>query len=123
MMGRLTEWAMFRLSMVVLITVLSCETGFAQGDGASANEKMPNCRVFAADTRAPGTLSDGFCGGLVVGLSLADPATCLPTGVTNQQAVRVVVQYIDQRPARMHESFLKLTREALRLTWPCKAQR
>ncbi len=36
------------------------------------------------------------------------------------QEVRVVVAYIDARPARMHEPFIALALEALQKAWPCK---
>jgi hypothetical protein len=38
---------------------------------------------------------------------------------TNMQGVRIVLQYIDARPARLHENFNKLAAEALRQAWPC----
>ena len=44
--------------------------------------------------------------------------TCIPKGVTTNQITRVVIQYIDQRPARMHEGFMWLAAEAIRETWP-----
>jgi len=34
--------------------------------------------------------------------------------------VRVVVRYIEQRPGRMHENFLRLANEALTEAWPCR---
>jgi len=36
------------------------------------------------------------------------------------QEVRVVVAYIDARPARMHEPFIALALESLQKAWPCK---
>jgi hypothetical protein len=44
----------------------------------------------------------------------------IPDGVATGQMVRVVVSYIDARPARMHEPFKGLALEALRAAWPCK---
>jgi hypothetical protein len=44
----------------------------------------------------------------------------IPDGVTTGQEVRVVIAYIDARPARMHEDFRSLALEALRAAWPCK---
>ena len=38
----------------------------------------------------------------------------------DEQTVRVVVQYIDSRPERMHEDFKKLALEAMKAAWPCK---
>ena len=42
----------------------------------------------------------------------------MPLGVTREQAVGVVVQYIDGQPARMNENFVPLAIEALQATWP-----
>jgi Rap1a immunity proteins len=47
------------------------------------------------------------------------PRICLPREVTDEQIVKVVVQYIDSQPARLHEDFVLLAMEALRKTWPC----
>jgi hypothetical protein len=49
-------------------------------------------------------------------------ALCIdaPAGVLGGQAVKVVVAYIDARPARMHERFDRLALEAFRAAWPCK---
>jgi hypothetical protein len=35
--------------------------------------------------------------------------------------VRVVVAYIEARPARVHEDFRNLALEALREAWPCSS--
>ena len=40
--------------------------------------------------------------------------------VTLGQMVRVIVAYIDARPARVHEDFRLLALEALVDAWPCK---
>ena len=120
-MGVVFRGAMFRLSMIALIMALNCEVGFAE-DLNSANFVMKGCRLFASDQPSTGSVSEGVCSGLLGGLAYADPTICIPPRVTHYQTARVVVQYIDQRPNRTHESFLKLATEALRLTWPCKAQ-
>ena len=64
-----------------------------------------------------------FCLGIIVGISYmgrSDGTICVPVGVTREQAVRVVVEYIDGQPARMNENFVPLAIEALQATWPCK---
>jgi hypothetical protein len=45
---------------------------------------------------------------------------CQPTGANVGQTIRVVVAYIDQQPARMHEDFESLALEALQQAWPCR---
>jgi hypothetical protein len=47
---------------------------------------------------------------------------CPPKGSDRAQSIRVVVQYIDSRPARLHENFPDLAQEALRAAWPCNAK-
>ena len=118
---------MFRLAMIVLITAVSCGTGFAQGNPVySANDYMPACREFVSDSggaKQQYPFDRGWCGGFIAGIVFADVVNrmiCIPNGATYGQYVRVVVQYIDQRPARMHETFGKLATEALRSAWPCK---
>jgi hypothetical protein len=44
----------------------------------------------------------------------------IPDEVTLGQIVRVVVAYIDARPAEMHADFVQLALEALRTAWPCR---
>jgi len=118
------EGAMFRLLMIVLITALGCEAVVAETDSAAghtAKSLITSCRAFADDdSRSQAPFDDGFCGGVVVGLAYADPTICVPKGLAYRQSVRVVIQYIDERPSRMHESFVELATEALRSAWRCK---
>jgi hypothetical protein len=85
----------------------------------AANEAMEGCRFFLTDTRA--TLkqinAQGYCRGAVEALIVTK--YCPPEGVTIGQAVRVVVQYIDNQPSRLNEAFAILASEALQGAWPC----
>jgi hypothetical protein len=45
--------------------------------------------------------------------------SCKPEGVTNEQAVRVVIAYVEARPERMHEDMRSLAIEAFHHAWPC----
>ena len=59
--------------------------------------------------------------GLIFGEIYRDPPRlCVPNLVTREQTVRVVIAYIDARPARMHEDIRGLALEALINAWPCK---
>jgi hypothetical protein len=89
----------------------------------SANAMMPGCRSFLSNVvpNALGAFDEGQCSGVMEGLlTAADQIICVPAGVTRNQTIRVVVQYIDQRPQRMHERFATLAYEALKEAWPCK---
>jgi hypothetical protein len=66
---------------------------------------------------------EGECYGRISGVSdMAQLArwTCSPVGAKREQTLRIVVQYIDARPARMQERFTVLALEALKEVWPCR---
>lgn len=94
----------------------------------SANYVMSGCRSVASPvsfSKIRESKEDhyrmGFCSGIIVGLSYSGKSygICFPAGATSQQAVNVIVQYIDGRPKRMNENFMSLSVEALRAAWPC----
>jgi hypothetical protein len=59
--------------------------------------------------------------GLVDAAYLQPPSPfCVPDDATNGQMVRVVVNYIDRHPEKMHMPFTHLAAEALLKAWPCK---
>ena len=106
--------------VLVAAIVTSCAASFAEEDFRSANATMPGCREAEKYDSPAGAFKRGRCMGTVSTLIDVDPTICVPSGVTNFQAVRVVVKYIDGRPARLHENFKVLAGEALRAAWPCK---
>jgi hypothetical protein len=65
----------------------------------------------------------GLCIGTIDGIFYVDKKICPPpkgNAINLGQIGRVVVQYIDNHPARMHEDFKKLALEAMRAAWPCQ---
>jgi hypothetical protein len=115
-----------RLSLcgIVLIAALMLSGGAAiaatyQSD--TANYVMPGCRTYVSEPPIQGDLfKTGWCAGLVAGLVFTATGSCIPPEATKSQTVRVVLQYIDARPSRMHEDFTTLALEALKAAWPCK---
>jgi hypothetical protein len=96
---------------------LTCEGAFAE-DSLSADSKIVACRNYVSNSKDDLFLQ-GYCAGAVEALVEFAAGACAPKGATNIQAVRIVVQYIDARPARLHENFNKLAAEALRKVWTC----
>jgi hypothetical protein len=45
---------------------------------------------------------------------------CFPHGVTPDQAARVVVKWLGDHPARLHEDAVKLVVDALKENFPCR---
>jgi hypothetical protein len=101
---------------IIAALTLSGGAAFAEDTG-SATYMMRGCREALA-TPKDSALSV-LCVGEIDGLGFGS-RTCFATGVTVEQMTRVVVQYIDARPARMHEDFRKLALEAMTAAWPCK---
>jgi hypothetical protein len=91
----------------------------------SVNWALPGCRSFlvSSDFQA---FKQGYCGGMVVSLMTvgADlPAGfrfCVPGGTSTEQAMRVLVIYLERRPILQHEPFYFLAREAFHEAWPCR---
>ena len=95
----------------------------AQEDQKSANYWLPFCRQVVEDKlNQSDAFNDGACVGFITGLASLGRVVgvCRPEGSTPEQAVRVVIQYLDQRPARTNEKFGTLALEALSEAWPCK---
>jgi Rap1a immunity proteins len=92
----------------------------------SANFMPPHCKRFLAGTGKE-TFTEGLYAGSItafafVGRSLDGKSRfCFPKGATRGQMIRVVVAYIEARPARMHEEWRELALEALREAWPCSS--
>ena len=105
------------LMALLMLVMIGCGA-VAQDDINSANYWLPFCQSAATGDHSQGNSPlVSYCAGLVDGLTTF--AACQPKGVTPEQAIRVVVQYLGERPARMNENFKILAIEALRAAWPC----
>jgi hypothetical protein len=126
---------MTKAILIAAALTLTVTAAMAAEVAVSANAIMPGCRAFV-DRSSRDNLLKGFCVGAVSGvayvsgqLRLFSPLTndvrrtlCVngPSAATNDQLVRVVIAYIEARPARIHETFQELALEALQAAWPCK---
>jgi Ssp1 endopeptidase immunity protein Rap1a len=117
-------------TIAICFGLLACAiapTG-AQDNTDSANFMLPYCKSFLAQDLSRSDLETNFYAGVCAGSIAAfnfvsrslNKGFCFPEGATHGQMVRVVVAYIEARPARMHENFRDLALEALRKAWPCR---
>jgi hypothetical protein len=100
----------------------------AQEHTQSGNDSIEACRSIANGT-APtpdNVLRVGICYGEIEalkwftqGVNDENLRSCVPTSVTRQQMVKVVVAYLDQNSAGLREPFEGLALEALAHKWPC----
>lgn len=100
---------------------------------ANGNDLLKACQntVKFDDT---GVLDDGvrtgFCLGVMdTAISLMvylntgfkpEYHVCLPEGITNAQAARIIVKYLKENPAKLDQGSSSLTVFALRDSYPCK---
>jgi hypothetical protein len=135
-------WSILGCGVALAFTVTAAP---AEEDINSASYMLLHCRDFIENlSRSRDFFEEGVCVGIVKGIfhvgsdlngvmKLAAPPAgtlstellrrkCLgvPAEVTVGQMVRVVIAYIEARPARMHEPFGWLALEALRTAWPCE---
>jgi hypothetical protein len=114
-----------RRNVVVAGAILSVVLGSVEplhaGQTQSAKWAMPGCHELVDRQGYGEQFRQGICAGQVNALmDLANElGLCAPAGMTSGQAYRVVVQYIDDHPARQNEMFTELAWEALRKAWPC----
>lgn len=96
---------------------------------ASGNELLEWCKNVDNPTYQ-GSFTNGFCLGtmqtvreLMLGLNDALPAgvrLCVPTQVTNGQAAKITVKYMQENPEVLHRSGVTLTLMAMQHAYPCK---
>ena len=92
------------LSSILIGLLLIPQATKADEDVFSANWVMPGCRLLIAPQ--PGDdFKQGVCADISSTLLDLDRqfGVCAPKDVTEEQVVRVIVAYIDARPARLNE--------------------
>jgi hypothetical protein len=109
--------------------------GSGAARAASAKEVLPACKLYlsvidrrgaAKESEIAHLMDAGECLGAVyamLNMSEVLPGqlkACPPSDTQPDEGVRAVVAYIEQRPERGREDFMRLGLEALRASWPCK---
>jgi Rap1a immunity proteins len=129
--------AEMRASIGVAIAGLLCVNGIGSAtaqsvqEDTSANSVFLGCKAFVENraTNAQLVSAANFCSGVVHALGYAGKTlppeyqSCVPPTSDARQLARVVVNYIEAQPQRMHEDFRALVLEAFHNAWPCKSDR
>jgi hypothetical protein len=119
-----------------LASTLAALALFAMPAAAGAGNEIPDgnkllhdCRIHESSKSTDGplnALSTGYCQGFVKGVLQAaafvdPPLVCQPPeGVALGQAVKVVLQHLEDHPELRYMSELEVTLDALRQAYPCK---
>jgi hypothetical protein len=90
------------------------------------NHLLPICQAVIAASARPNwkdtheAWNNGFCLGLVQGISYSSPVVCPKNGVTYEQSVRVVVKFLEDNPEKLNLDQNDLVVMALSKAFPCK---
>ena len=106
-----------KLKLTLCSTILLISTFHSSPVFATGNDLLKNCNDY---TVAKGTWGQGYCAGLILGVSQTSSRICIPKGVTNKQKILVVEKYLKNTPEELHHSASSLAEHALSLVWPCK---
>jgi hypothetical protein len=94
-------------------------------DTDSGNFMLQSCQHVLSQ-KPPFDLLDGKCMGVIktlvfLGIALPDEwKFCAPNKSTPEQALRVVVKYMEAHPGKLHLNFTELSMSALAEAWPCR---
>lgn len=106
------------LFIVLLIIFPWSEVEANEPDYYSGNYMLPHCQHYTSNDRFD--VWDGVCGGIVETLVFMGREfsnnfkICAPKGVSPVQAVRVVVNYMQNHPEELHVPFKLIATRALR---------
>jgi hypothetical protein len=114
----------FIKTLLVVLALMIPVAANAVAMDSSANKIMPGCRELLIDHKGQPPKESWyqpFCAGVIFTVREFSPSfgACVSDSVTGGQIIRVVVEYIDGRPARLHEEFTALAIEAVKAAWPC----
>jgi hypothetical protein len=116
-------WKRHAIGIAACLALIGQQGAWAQSENLySANYLMPGCRHAVAENYNSDHFGQGRCGGVVQTIMYFGRhfGVCVPDRTIAREAAKVIVLYVDQRPARMHERFEKLALEALQRAWPCR---
>ena len=114
---------------LLIVVMLTGSAGAQPAEGqVSADYMMEGCVRYLNGnlTRARTAFRAGACVGVLntlvwIGSSFVPHLRfCPPEGVTTEQAVSVVVRYIEARPESIDDPFAGLAVLAFQKAWPCR---
>ena len=112
------------LIVIALTNLVLCT--LAQAQPQTAGELLAACKAFVDSTLEESNAFDGgICAGQIdalrnIGPSLEkDKRYCVPREITNLQATRVVIQWMERSGESLQQPFFAMAARALKQTWPC----
>lgn len=118
-------------SAIILATLAITAAGpaLAQQDLAGASSMLNYCKTVLAGGQKGSKLARGACIGnvdaiIALGKTLPGPAgrgaICAPEAANRNQAIQIVVTYLEKTPQAPQAKFVPAAVAALSQAWPCK---
>lgn len=112
------------LCVAIAFLVTSSIGALTQENSYSGGQMLEGCELwFSSGRRAEKTLiMSGMCMGVVATVvAYKDKASfCMPEGSDYVQGLRVLLKYLNDNPAELHEELYVLVERAFGKAWPCK---
>jgi hypothetical protein len=106
-----------------VMLIMSGQQTMAQVDPLSGATLLNACKLY--DSQSNNNLyRQGVCVGIIGAMffSASGSSFCPPPSVSNTQANRVVIQYVERTPRDQHLQLAELAERAFVDAWPCPAQ-
>jgi hypothetical protein len=111
------------------LCILTATTSHSHSAPLTGNDIRADCQAALSTYQEPTSPASsykfGFCSGFVIAVldlgSLLDDTIsfCHPSEVTQEQAIRALLKYMDAHPEETHERAEPLAVAAFRTAWPC----
>jgi hypothetical protein len=117
-----------QLNRLLLVCFAMTAGNGVKADPFSGTAMLPGCKAFLSHADSD-KAAQGACLGAVsahlfyTSVVRAEMASCPPENTTVDQAVRVVVEFMEANPQSLGDYFHWLVVEALRKAWPCGDKR
>lgn len=111
---------------VVLVCVSTRHSHAKESEALTGNGLIGSCRISVRSMEDKSyqettieAWRDGYCMGIIQGVSKASPHVCLGSEVTVGQETRMVLKYLEDHPKELHLENDVLVEKALTKAFPC----
>ena len=117
----------FLISLFIILIVFSVGRSFTQEQATTGLGLIGSCQISIRSMEDKSyhentfdAWRDGYCSGIVQGVSNASPHVCPDAEVTVGQEKRVVLKFLQDHPEELHLDNAELIERALARAFPCK---
>jgi len=116
------------VALVAAFLAVMSPNAYAQTPGmfvGTGNDMYQACKDVLDDRNMRDAFKQGQCNGIIMAIFYfgenlpSERRFCSPRGAGTNQALRIMLAYMDANPAKLHLPIFVLATDALRDAWPC----